>query len=1353
MEPLFRFDRIFPYALPPVLTALVCLFLALLTIKAGKHNRENKLFTILCLLLLIYNVDFILHILLISKQTALLVSRWSFAPLIFSLPLCVQFIHQVLGLKQRKKLEWFLYGYSVLLLSTTQTNFFISEGYEYYFGHFPKIEWGFILFSGASTLAGIYYVFLLIFAYRRATLHEFKRKIIYIFMGFPVGWGIIGFNFFAYAGFELYPPGTYGFIPLSFLAYGMIQHALLDTSQSFLRKGYWGNLLSYVVLFPLLAATLFLLTSDAVNLHKVSSFIGKLYPYGIAPLLSLLVSMGLSAFCLRKGLRRVNTILFGLICLLWGGLCLERVLGFFILLEYAEITLRFAKTSHFLFVNQLGLFLHFIYITIKHPGRKVVMFFYLVGFLLMMTTQTHFYFQEDMYRYPFGIMPMGNWGVVFLAIFGGMGTLWGSALLAREGLRERDVSRRTQLFFIFVGLVLSAFLFLGNMPSVLGVSLIPLGDFSFIPLIIMAYGIFRHDVLKINIYAKKRFFAVGVKIALITGYGGSLPMILWTVEGLDSSYIFSRIVPLGIPPLLSFLCCLFLSALATKLAQNQKGALLFSLVCILYSWLNLDIFLSVLIMDPQRALQVMRWGQFFFVFIVSLILHFTFIITYQQKRWYLVYTAYFLSGIFAPLSQTDYYFTGLYTYFWGYFPQAGLAFIPLCLYFLVCALYSGWLLIIEYLTTNSRFQKHRIRYILVGFSLITMLTLGDVPGVYGFEIYPLGNFSFLPFLVLAYGLFRQNIRDAMQSVRILVFWTGVLLALWGMSSFIQTIFSPQNTLFQLWSFVLTTLLFYPPIKSSWNAILDLFVRNPTDDFEFQFLRLTDELSQIHHIAELYQTVSRLLIKEFFSSRCALLFFDNNHKNFYGWEIWNKQFGIFERDIDVPEGEHEVTLLPNESLVLLFNIEQTLITQTQLEEGVLERDIPLAITERLLEAEIIQSIFFQDQLTCLILLDAKIDGAPYSKDEAAFLHQLGMVLGPHIEHAKLLQDLENQVRQRTSQLEESNEIIQRQNQVFQSLLEISASLHKMHELEQFLLYTLNQLHALFDRWGFGLVVHGERPEIVSFVSFKKITEPEQQLILANAAKLLEPKAPEMLTEITQRTLLPEDLSREENQATKWLLLPMRGREHRLVGNLLIKGPELDQQSIKTITLFLEQVAAVAENKLLTQELEKIANTDGLTGAYNRLYYDRELERIIQQVCNFPNIYFSILLIDVNGLKRVNDIFGHGYGDAMIVMVAKLLMSVCRKTDMVVRLGGDEFVVLSPSTGYQNAHRLLKRIREKEKETFMECTLENGEKERVPIRVSIGLASSEDTPPLEVSKKADQRMYADKEAYYAHRERYR
>jgi diguanylate cyclase (GGDEF)-like protein len=166
----------------------------------------------------------------------------------------------------------------------------------------------------------------------------------------------------------------------------------------------------------------------------------------------------------------------------------------------------------------------------------------------------------------------------------------------------------------------------------------------------------------------------------------------------------------------------------------------------------------------------------------------------------------------------------------------------------------------------------------------------------------------------------------------------------------------------------------------------------------------------------------------------------------------------------------------------------------------------------------------------------------------------------------------------------------------------------------------------------------------------------------------------------------------------------------------------------------------------QKLETTANTDGMTGIANRTFFDRRLKNTIKNSNLFPEIYFSILMIDINGLKRVNDNFGHDKGDEMIKRVADMLSSICRETDTLSRMGGDEFIILLASTDSGEAKAAVDRIRREEEKLFLTFAKKNNEKISIPIRFSIGMGGSDEVPPEKVMKIADQRMYIDKENFY-------
>lgn len=330
---------------------------------------------------------------------------------------------------------------------------------------------------------------------------------------------------------------------------------------------------------------------------------------------------------------------------------------------------------------------------------------------------------------------------------------------------------------------------------------------------------------------------------------------------------------------------------------------------------------------------------------------------------------------------------------------------------------------------------------------------------------------------------------------------------------------------------------------------------------------------------------------------------------------------------------------------------------------------------------------------------------------------------------------------------SSQELKKRNLIFRSLLHTSISMQQSQELSTLLDHTLNDLYQIFPGCGFAIVIYGARETSVQNFSSTHLLAEEQALLIEGARSLSSPY------ELTEKLQLVTRNAYDKKNRYNWMFAPLSGSENRKLGYLIIKQPVQTSIHHDVVSLFVDQLSVTAENRLLLLELERLANTDALTGIYNRNFFQRELDSEIAKASKNNNIAFSIFVIDINGLKRINDTYGHEEGDKLIIAVANLLKKSFRDSDVITRAGGDEFVILCPNTHCDDALGVLNRIRALEKNMTLAHYKGGNTHQIEPVRVSIGVACSTETTPENVFGLADENMYEDKKRFYSNNSKYR
>ena len=225
----------------------------------------------------------------------------------------------------------------------------------------------------------------------------------------------------------------------------------------------------------------------------------------------------------------------------------------------------------------------------------------------------------------------------------------------------------------------------------------------------------------------------------------------------------------------------------------------------------------------------------------------------------------------------------------------------------------------------------------------------------------------------------------------------------------------------------------------------------------------------------------------------------------------------------------------------------------------------------------------------------------------------------------------------------------------------------------------------------------------------------------------------------RMLLAKEVDYEFAELSSKIIIPLIFDKKLIGGICFYTRQDVDYSSFRYFDIMISELLAIFKMKYQYTEKEFMSVLDGLTGLYNRRQFEIGLEQECNRTKRHPSD-FSLAILDIDFFKKVNDNYGHQYGDYVLKTVADLMKQAFRKTDLLYRYGGEELVMIMPETNIEGAVIPVQRLRRMVEEYDFEY---NGVKAKVTVSIGLTMNYSNLNNSVDILKTADEALYKAKE----------
>ncbi len=322
-----------------------------------------------------------------------------------------------------------------------------------------------------------------------------------------------------------------------------------------------------------------------------------------------------------------------------------------------------------------------------------------------------------------------------------------------------------------------------------------------------------------------------------------------------------------------------------------------------------------------------------------------------------------------------------------------------------------------------------------------------------------------------------------------------------------------------------------------------------------------------------------------------------------------------------------------------------------------------------------------------------DGMEYDIENKNLLEQLEeKYLLLEIAQDEILLQYEK-LQSTNSKLEEANKKLSKSIAEFYTLQQISQAISSILDIKELLKHLNDITIGVMGVSYSTIILYDERANRLR-VHTTNIKNPAEMATMTdniNSGELL--NALNLGQSILENDVDPQQYFFTKGRDIKSLICIPLNTKSRKFGLILVEHTytnAFDAENVRLLDIIAQQVGIVMENVELYNKMSELARKDGLTGVFNRQYFQERLD-IEFRNAREENYPLSLAIFDVDYFKKFNDTFGHMFGDKVLVSIVDAVAATLRKNDIIARYGGEEFIILFPRTNLNEAYEKAEALR--------------------------------------------------------------